>query len=399
MGRVQQPALDILAFKGMLYHTKNRGAEGMNIIVTVINKGYRYEAANESWFRAIGKEPSQVLGETVARVRGQKEFRTVMKPKLDSCFAGVEVRDERWIDFPGLGRRYCEVLYWPYPLGGTGFSHVMVVYNDVTERKTMEERLTERKEAEGQLKAYQGHLERLVEERTEALRKSEEKYRNIFEGAVEGIFQSTPQGRFLSANPALASIFGFDSPEDLIRSIDDIAAQLYISREKRAEWTAIVEREGVVREFDHECRSKDGTIKLLSLNARAVRDKRGRILCYEGTVTDIAERKRAEEALRQAEEKYHNIFLNATEGIFQISPEGRFLSVNPAFARIHGYDSPEELTEHVSNVTRAPCEPRPPLRVYGRALRSGLCAQFRVHGKPERRLPYLGLGQCQARPR
>jgi PAS domain S-box-containing protein len=322
----------------------------MNIMVTVIDKKYRYEAANDGWFRAMGKEPSQVIGETVARVWGRGQFLTVMKAKLDSCFAGVEIRDELWIDFPGLGRRYCEVLYWPHPLGGEGFSRVTVIYNDVTEQKTMEEHLTESKEAEGQLKAYQGHLERLVAERTEALKKSEEKYRNIFEGAVEGIFQSTPQGRFLSANPALAAIFGFDSPEELIASIHDIAVQLHVSPEKRAEWTSIVEREGVVRDFEHECRSKDGTVKLLSLNARAVRDKSGRILCYEGTVTDIAERKRAEEALRQAEEKYHNIFLNATEGIFQIRPDGGFLSVNPAFARIHAYDSAEDLTEHLSNV-------------------------------------------------
>ncbi|OPY65793.1 MAG: putative diguanylate cyclase YegE [Syntrophorhabdaceae bacterium PtaU1.Bin034] len=263
-----------------------------------------------------------------------------MKPSLDRCFSGQEVRDETWINFPVLGRRYCEIQYLPYAVEGGSFDRAVVIISDMTERK----------EAERQLKAYQEHLEKLVEERTEELRKSEEKYRNIFENAVEGMFQTTPDGGFLNANPALASMYGFDNPQQLIESISDVRTQLYLYPETRNELMAIIERHGLARNFEHQTRAKDGTIKWASLNCQIVRDKSGKILYYEGTIQDITERKQAEQALREAEEKYRNIFLNATEGIFQVTPDGRPLSLNPAFARIHGYDSPEDLMSHITNI-------------------------------------------------
>ena len=83
--------------------------------------------------------------------------------------------------------------------------------------------ITERKKIEKQLKDYQEHLEKLVEERTLELRNSEEKFRNIFEDAVVGIYQSTPEGRFLRVNPALAQMYGYERPEELVRSISNIA--------------------------------------------------------------------------------------------------------------------------------------------------------------------------------
>ena len=212
--------------------------------------------------------------------------------------------------------------------------------------------LTERKEAERQLKAYQEHLERLVHERTEELRKSEEKYRNIFENAVEGIFQTTPDGRFLSANPALASIWAFDNAEEFKKAITDIGKEIYVCREKRFEFEEIMEKEGVARNFELETKVRNGSTKWISLNARAVRDETGKIQYYEGTLEDITERRHAEEALREAEKKYRNIFLNATEGIFQITPRGKPLSVNPAFARIHGFDSSEELMKQVTDIAK-----------------------------------------------
>jgi PAS domain S-box-containing protein len=277
----------------------------MNIVVTVINRNYLYEAANESWFRAMGKERSQMLGRTVARVWGRKEFQTVMRPKLDSCFAGVEVRDERWVHFPVLGRRYCEVLYWPYPLGGPGLSRVAVIYNDMTERKTMEEHLTERKEAEGRLKACQGHRERLegtvtdMAERKraeEALRQAEEKYHNIFLNATEGIFQISPEGRFLSVNPAFARIHGYDSPEELTGHVANVT-ELHASLERRSEYLGLLYGQGYVHNFEFTVNRKDGSLTWVSVNAKVVRDERGTVLYHEGTVQDVTERKRAEEAL------------------------------------------------------------------------------------------------------
>ena len=171
-------------------------------------------------------------------------------------------------------------------------------------RVTAARDLTERKKIEKQLRDYQEHLERLVEERTNDLKESEQKYRNIFENAQEGIFQSTPDGRLVSANPALAFMFGSETPEGLIELINDIPAQIYVDRARRRELADILARAGVVQNFELQFRCKDGAKKNASMNARGVRDKQGKMLYYEGTVQDITEKKQAEKAL---EVERHNL--------------------------------------------------------------------------------------------
>jgi PAS domain S-box-containing protein len=136
----------------------------------------------------------------------------------------------------------------------------------------------------------------------EERRLAEEKYRGIFENAVEGIFQTTVEGRFVTANPALARMFGYDSPEDLLENVSDIAEQLYVDRERREEFNLLVERDGYVSGFELQMRRKDGGTMWASASARAIRDLEGELVGYEGTVEDITERKRAERALREIRE-------------------------------------------------------------------------------------------------
>ncbi|MBD2181639.1 PAS domain S-box protein [Planktothrix sp. FACHB-1355] len=136
---------------------------------------------------------------------------------------------------------------------------------------------------------------------TEALRQAEVKYRSIFENAVDGIFQTTLDGRYLSVNPALAHIYGYDSPEELIQSYTDIGRQLYVDPYRRAEFVAKIEKYDFISRFESQVYRKDGSIIWISENARTVRDEKGNLLYYEGTAEDITERKQAEEALRQSE--------------------------------------------------------------------------------------------------
>jgi PAS domain S-box-containing protein len=139
--------------------------------------------------------------------------------------------------------------------------------------------------------------------RTEAvLRQTEAKYRSIFENAAEGICQTTPQGRYLSANPALARILGYASPSALIEGITDINQQLYVKPNRRAEFIAAMQANPVVSGFESQVYRQDGSIIWISENSRAVRDATGRIVCYEGTVEDITESKEASVALKQAKE-------------------------------------------------------------------------------------------------
>ena len=131
----------------------------------------------------------------------------------------------------------------------------------------------------------------------EALHEAVRRYRSIFEHATEGIFQTTPEGRYLNANPALSHIYGHASPDELVAHLHDIQRQLYVLPERRAEFVRLMQAHGVVRNFESQVYRRDGHIIWISENARAVRDADGSVQFFEGTVVDITERKQHEAAL------------------------------------------------------------------------------------------------------
>jgi PAS domain S-box-containing protein len=134
-----------------------------------------------------------------------------------------------------------------------------------------------------------------------ALRDAERRYRSLFDNAIEGIFRTSPDGRYLDANPALARIYGFDSTAELIDSMSDIGAQLYVERSQRAAFIAAIRRDGSLSGFESQVRRRDGKLIWISENARAVRDEGGRLVCYEGTVEDVTELREYKERIeRQA---------------------------------------------------------------------------------------------------
>jgi len=134
----------------------------------------------------------------------------------------------------------------------------------------------------------------------EELRAAEEKYRKIFENASDGIFQTTPDGRYINANPALAQIHGFASTTELMANISNIGRQLYVDSKRREEFCALMEHADGVEKFESQMYRKDGSAIWVSEAARTVRDERGAILYYEGTLTDITARKQAERAMAEA---------------------------------------------------------------------------------------------------
>ncbi|HYR59118.1 MAG TPA: PAS domain S-box protein, partial [Chthoniobacteraceae bacterium] len=134
----------------------------------------------------------------------------------------------------------------------------------------------------------------------EDLREAEEKYRSIFENAIEGIFQSTQDGSYMSVNPALAEIFGYASADEMISSVTHIGRQLYVDPNRRQQFAAMIAEKGSVKDFESEVRRKDGSTIWVSERARAVRDIDGKLLYYEGTVEDSTARRDAEGAIRQA---------------------------------------------------------------------------------------------------
>jgi len=135
----------------------------------------------------------------------------------------------------------------------------------------------------------------------EELRKSEEKYRQIFENAVEGIFQTTPQGRFVSANPAMARILGYDSSQELMATVKNIKKQLYVSKEVRDDFIRIIKTQKKVSGFETQFYRKDGSQIWASVHARSVLDQEGKLILIEGIMTDITRQKLKAEELKQRE--------------------------------------------------------------------------------------------------
>ena len=133
-----------------------------------------------------------------------------------------------------------------------------------------------------------------------ALVEEKNNYYDIFDHLVEGIFRTTVNGRYLLANVALARIYGYDSPVELMASITDIAGNLYVEHGRREEFVRLMQENDTLSGFESRIYRKDGSIIWISENCRAVRDGQGRVLYYEGTVEDITERKRAEEQIRRA---------------------------------------------------------------------------------------------------
>lgn len=148
-------------------------------------------------------------------------------------------------------------------------------------------------EAQQDITILQGFVEDVTQRHLqgEALAEAENRYRSIFENATEGIFQTTESGYYLAVNPALARIYGYDSPNALMYTLSNIEQQLYVDASRREEFVEMMYRHGQVKDFESRVRRRDGSIIWISENAHVVRDQSGRLLYYEGTVVDISERK------------------------------------------------------------------------------------------------------------
>ena len=168
-----------------------------------------------------------------------------------------------------------------------------------------------------------------------ALRKSEEKYRSIFENSVEGIFQTTRDGIYISANPALARMLGYASPAEMTSMLTDVT-QHYVVPEDRQRFSELIEKHELLQGFETQVYRKDKSRIWISINARIVKDKDGEIVFYEGTIENITDRKRAEEALFESEEKYRSIIQESHVGVYIIQ-DRLFRYVNPMFCQIHGF--------------------------------------------------------------
>ena len=169
-----------------------------------------------------------------------------------------------------------------------------------------------------------------------ALLAAEEKYHSLFDHLVEGIFQTTPDGHYLMANNALARIYGYATPEELIGSLTDIGRSLYVQPGRREEFVRVMQQNDTITGFESQIFRKDGTVIWISENCRAIRNANGKLLYYEGTVEDITQRQQAEEKMRDSEALYHSLVETLPQNIFRKDLDERFTFANQQFCKVLG---------------------------------------------------------------
>ena len=158
----------------------------------------------------------------------------------------------------------------------------------------------------------------IARQRTAELRRSEERFRGLFEHAVEGVYENPADGGFRSANPAMARMLGYESPEALARLTPEQTAGIYVSPTRRQEFLVALGAGDQVMNFESEVRRPDGTTIWISENVRATRDASGRLLLLQGFVTDITARKQAEVSLRSSEQRYRELFEHSPVAILEL---------------------------------------------------------------------------------
>ncbi len=178
------------------------------------------------------------------------------------------------------------------------------------------------------------------------LRLAEAEYRSLYENVPIGIYRSTPDGTQARINPYLFRLNGFESEADQLAAIQDIGAEWYVDPQRRAQFVAAIERDGEVTNFESEIRRyATGEHLWVSENARALRDRDGNIVQYEGSVIDITDRKRIEFALDDQRRFATSVMDTMGQGLTVSDVNGRFIYVNAAYARLLGR-APEDVIGH-----------------------------------------------------
>ena len=168
----------------------------------------------------------------------------------------------------------------------------------------------------------------------EALRESEARYRGLFEGMPVGLYRTTPEGHFLDANPALVEMLGYPERESMLAAN---VIDTFVNPGERQRWMALIERNGLVRDFETQVCRHDGTVIWVKDTARAIRDSQGRTHYYEGSLEEITERKQAEEALRRERDLAESLIETAQTIVLMLDPQGRIVRFNPYMEEISGY--------------------------------------------------------------
>jgi PAS domain S-box-containing protein len=262
------------------------------------------------------KNASRLYGIPTERLPGRSIYDLIPADRVESSKGKVRtvINTRTTLRFDGkLGEKVFENSLYPVLDVGNEVQRIAIYVRDITEKRRLQA----------------------------ILKQTEERYRNIYENAIEGIFQIGPDGHFISANPSLARIHGYDSPEELIKSVSNIRS-LYINPGDHARLTNLLFERGAIQNHVAQMHRKDGSLQWISVNVRLVRDTQGEPLYYEGTMMDITERKLAEEGLAESEERYRTAIEHSNDAVAIIRGD-QHQYVNRRFLEIFGYKKREDI--------------------------------------------------------
>jgi len=220
----------------------------------------------------------------------------------------------------GLIAKWVKGYIWPVLDEDGNVRQVVLMHEDITERKRAEE----------------------------ALRESEERYRNLYENAPIGLYRTTPDGKILLANRALIKMLGYSSFKELAER--NLAKEGFEPSYERKQFIYQIENEGKIYNLEAKWICHNGNVIVVRECAKVIRETNGKTLYYDGTVEDITERKRAEEALRHSEERYRTLYEDNPSMYFTVDPAGTVLSVNQYGCEQLGYTAPELVGQSVLKV-------------------------------------------------
>lgn len=214
--------------------------------------------------------------------------------------------------------------------------------------KTRQQLLEELSKLERRVLSLERANKKLKKDKIE-LEKDAKRLRLIFDNAPVGVYISTPEGRYLKVNHTQADILGYESPEEIVRSVTDIKNQIYVEPEDRERLERLLAEQGTVKGFETRFYRKDGKVIWVSIHIQALRDEEDKVF-YQGTVIDITERRQAEEALRESERRYRHLTNFVPMPLFEVDLAGNFRTGNVAVSEAFGYT--EKDVENGLNITQ-----------------------------------------------
>ena len=220
-------------------------------------------------------------------------------------------------------------------------------------------------------------------QREEELRKSEARYRDLFDNAPVGIFQTDSQGRALSANPTMARMLGAASPEEAVEHFTNLARQIYANEDTRTEFLRLLRERGHVEGFEFEARTLQGDRRFISMNARVHSARPDGSFFIDGFATDVTQRKLAEQALAERGEHLDTTLHSIGDGVIVTDLQGRITRMNPVAEELTGFPFPEargralnEVLRIIHAVTGEPAD-----NPVEKAIRTGSAVEMANHTK------------------